>query len=83
VGVAVLLDPDGNASVIGQHDATSLRMRVGDVQTCAPKEPVQTGFIDAHVIHRGGSFDVATWSGDPNPARQVRAIDGQVIWSTP
>jgi cyanophycinase len=77
---AVLLDPDGMASVIGQGTATFSRMTADDVLTCVPGEPLSTGPVDVSVVPRGGSFDVGTWMGDPANHHVVRVTDGVLTW---
>ena len=55
-------------------------MRAGDVVSCAPGAPPETRFLDVHVIHVGSTFDITTWSGDPNPPVRVRVKDGALHW---
>ncbi len=80
---AALLEPDGTATVIGDANVSFLRMRSDDVTTCERAEPLQTRFIELHVLHDGDTFNVTTWTGDPNPPLLVRAQDGGLIWGTP
>jgi cyanophycinase len=80
---AALLEPDGTATVIGDASVSFLRMQSDDVTTCERAEPLQTRFIELHVLHDGDTFNVTTWTGDPNPPLLVRAQDGALIWGTP
>jgi cyanophycinase len=73
---AVLVEPDGAATVVGRESATFIRMGAADVRTCEPGEPVETAFVPMHVLEPGDTFDLATWSGDPDPPSLVRAFDG-------
>jgi cyanophycinase len=74
---AVLVEPDGRASVEGAGAAWFLRMRVDDVVACAPGEPLETGPIEVLVIRAGTTVDLATWSGD-GERRLVAAVNGSV-----
>jgi len=76
---AVLLEPDGTASVVGPGAGWFLRMRPLDVRTCEPGVPLETGAITATAVGRGDTFDVGTWSGS-GEQHTVRASAGQVIW---
>ncbi len=76
---AMLLEPDGTATVEGDGAAWFLRMRATDVSTCAPGTPLETGPIDALAIRRGGTFHVGTWTGwgaSQGQSQTVRAVDG-------
>ena len=79
---AALVDPDGTATIVGRHDVSFVRMRAADVTTCEPGQPLTTRFVGVHVVHRGSTFDIATWSG-AGPPTQVRAQDGTLIWAAP
>lgn len=76
---AALLAPDGTATIVGQHDVSFVRMAAADVTTCEPGEPLTTRSVDVHVVHRGSSFDLGSWSG--GTLRRVRALDGSLVWS--
>jgi cyanophycinase len=72
---AVLLEPDGAATVDGAGVAWFLRMRAADVRVCAPRTPLETGPIEAVVVRRAGTFHVGTWTGS-GERRMVRAAAG-------
>jgi cyanophycinase len=74
---AVLLDPDGTATVTGVGAAWFLRMREDDLVTCVPGEPLVTRPIEAIEVRAGTCFDVSTWSGDGDRSWVV-AADGAV-----
>jgi cyanophycinase len=80
-GGAALVEPGGATSVIGREPTTFVRMTAPDVLTCEPREALETRALRVHVIEPGGSFDLSTWSGDPNPPRLVRASGGELIRS--
>ena len=77
---AALVTSDGVATVVGQGNVSFVKMRAGDVVSCAPGAPPETRFLDVHVIHVGSTFDITTWSGDPNPPVRVRVKDGALHW---
>ena len=77
---AALVTSDGVATVVGQGNVSFVTMRTGDVVSCAPGAPPETRFLDVHVIHVGSTFDITTWSGDPNPPVRVRVKDGALHW---
>ena len=62
---AALVTSDGVATVVGQGNVSFVKMRAGDVVSCAPGAPPETRFLDVHVIHVGSTFDITTWSGVP------------------
>lgn len=70
--------PRGLETIVGQGNVSFVKMRAADVVTCAPKEPPETRFVNVHVAHVGSTFDIARWSGDPNPPLRVRAKDGSL-----
>jgi cyanophycinase len=74
---AVLVEPDGRASVEGAGAAWFLRMRDDDVVACAPGEPLETGPIEVLAVRAGTTVDLATWSGD-GERRLVAAVNGSV-----
>ena len=78
---AVLIEPDGTASVVGPGAGWFLRMRAADVRTCEPGVPLETSAIGVIVVARGETFDVSAWSGS-GQHRTVRASDGAVIWGS-
>jgi cyanophycinase len=79
---AVLLEPDGDANVIGQGTASFSRMTTDDVLTCEPGEPLSTGLVDVSVVPRGGEFDIGTWTGNPVDHHVVRVTEGVLSWES-
>ncbi len=80
---AALVEPSGATTVVGREAVSFLRMGTDDVTRCERGLPLETDLIDVHVMERDGTFDLATWTGDPNPAIQVRAVDGHLEWVSP
>ena len=72
---AVLLEPDGTATVNGAAAASFVRMRAADVRTCAPGTPLEIGPIETIAVRRGGTFHIDTWTGS-GESRMVRAAAG-------
>jgi cyanophycinase len=79
---AVLLEPDGTANVIGRGTASFSRMTADDVLTCADGEPLSTGPVDVSVVPRGCSFNMGTWTGNPDDHHVVRVADGVLTWES-
>ena len=76
---AALVAPDGTATVAGQGNVSFVKMRAGDVLTCASGEPPKTRFVNVHVVPVGSTFNIANWRGDPNLRVRVRVKDGSLI----
>lgn len=74
---AVLLEPDGTATITGANAAWFLRMSDADVVSCRPTEPLVTRSIDTLAASAGASFDLSAWSGDVDDF-VVEALDGSV-----
>jgi cyanophycinase len=74
---AVLLEPDGTATVEGAGAAWFLRMRDADVRTCAPGTPLETRPIDAIAVRHSGTFHVGAWTRS-GASPTVRAVGGAV-----
>ncbi len=72
---ALLIEPDGTATVEGAGAAWFIRMHAADVRTCEPATPLETGPVDAIAIRRAGTFHVPTWTGS-GESQTVRATDG-------
>jgi cyanophycinase len=73
---AVLVEGDGSATVVGAGSAWFMRMRSDDVVTCEPGEPLRTRWIKVQVVGDGGTFDVGSWTGNPERTFWVRAAGG-------
>jgi len=77
---AVLVDPNGNASVVGSSTVYFLRTP-GLAQVCAPKTPLTYDNISVYRIDSSGSFNLGTWTGKNGIAYTVSADNG-VLTST-
>ncbi len=74
---AVLVAPDGTATVEGAGAAWFLRMHADDVLTCVPREPLVTQRIRARRVRSRGVFDLPSWAGTGQPFT-VSAADRSV-----
>jgi cyanophycinase len=63
-GTAVLLAPDGTASITGASAAWFLRMTREDVVSCRPTEALVTRSLEMVAARAGASFDMSAWDGD-------------------
>ena len=77
---AVLVDPNGNASVVGSSTVYFLRTP-GPAQVCTPKTPLTYDNISVYRIDSSGSFNLGTWTGKNGIAYTVSADNG-VLTST-
>jgi len=77
---AVLLDSGGTGHVIGSGTASFIRMTPNDVVTCAPGTPVSTSVVRVDVLSQGQSFDVANWTGAPDPPTWAQITDGALTY---
>jgi cyanophycinase len=60
---AVLLEPDGAATVDGPGAAWFVRMRAADVRTCRPGTPLETGPIETIAVRPGDTFHTPSLTG--------------------
>jgi len=77
---AALVTRDGIATIVGQGNVSFVTMRADDVRSCEPGVQPATRFVNVHVVHVGSTFDLTTWTGDPNPPVRVRVKDGALQW---
>jgi cyanophycinase len=80
-GTAVLVEPDGSATLVGHGTASFLEMDPSDVHNCSAGNPLEAGPVQVQVVTRDGSFDLSTWTGNVSVTRTVRASGGSLIWS--
>lgn len=74
---AVLLDPDGTATVVGLGAAWLLTMTRDEIVSCRRAEPLGTRPIGAVAVGAGAPFDLSSWDGEGRRF-SVRAVDGSV-----
>lgn len=63
-GAAVLLEPSGRATVIGQGAAYFLESK-GEGEAVQPGRPLSFGPVESRKVEAGGTFDVKSWTGSP------------------
>jgi cyanophycinase len=76
-GAAVLLDPDGQARVIGSGPAYFLEAK-SPPETCRRKVPLTFGGISVHRAPSGASFNVKEWKGIGGDDYQISAVNGDL-----
>jgi cyanophycinase len=77
---AVLVDPDGNAKVIGKGEADFFEAS-GKPQQCAPGKPLTFKTIIELPVLTGHTFDLAHWVGDVLPS-QIMIENGSIAASS-
>jgi cyanophycinase len=80
---AVLLEPDGAATVVGPGPAYFLEAKTPP-ETCRRKTPLQLSHITVHRAPTGSSFNVKSWSSPPHSGDDyVLAVkNGHVLATT-
>ena len=74
---AVLLEPDGQAKIIGSGPAYFLEAK-NPPEVCRRKTPLSISGISVHRALSGGSFNVKDWKGSGGDDYQISAVNGQV-----
>jgi cyanophycinase len=77
---AVLLEPDGSASVVGSGPAYFLEAANAPT-TCKRKTPLTIGAISVHRAPTGTQFNVQTWSGTGGDDYSLEVNAGRVVAS--
>jgi len=77
---ALLIDANGNASVVGSSTVYFLQAP-GSPQVCQAKTPLTYQNIDVYRISTGGTFDLGKWTGKGGTSYRVSANAG-VLSST-
>ncbi len=76
-GAAVLLEPDGQAKVIGSGPAYFLEAR-NSPDVCRRKTPLSMSGIAVHRAPPGTSFNVKDWKGTGGDDYQLSAVNGEL-----
>jgi len=76
-GAAVLLEPDGQARVIGSGPAYFLEAK-GPPENCRQKVPLTFKGISVHRAPSGTSFNVKEWKGTGGDDYQISAVNGEL-----
>jgi cyanophycinase len=78
-GVAVLADPDGQATVIG-HGSAYFLLTKGFVEDLQPGKPLTFRDVTVQKVGPGHAFNLKTWTGDA--IQYQLSVEGGVIHST-
>jgi cyanophycinase len=76
-GAAVLLEPDGQARVIGSGPAYFLEAN-NSPEVCRRKTPLSFSGISVHRAPLGASFNVKDWKGTGGDDYQLSAVNGKL-----
>jgi cyanophycinase len=76
-GAAVLLEPDGQAKVIGMGAAYFLEAKNAP-ETCRRETPLNFSGITIHRAPSGAGFDVKSWKGTGGDDYQLSVIKGEL-----
>jgi cyanophycinase len=76
-GTAVLLEPDGQAKVIGSGPAYFLEAK-SSPEVCQRKTPLSFSGITVHRAPSGKSFNVKDWKGTGGDDYQLSAVKGEL-----
>jgi len=76
-GAAVLLEPDGQAKIIGSGPAYFLEAK-SRPENCSRKVPLMFRGISVHRAPSGASFNVKDWKGIGGDDYQISAINGEL-----
>lgn len=76
-GVAVLLEPDGQAKVIGRGPAYFLEAK-NPPEVCRRKTPLSFSGITVHRAPSGASFNVKDWKGTGGDDYQLSVVNGEL-----
>lgn len=78
-GAAVLLEPDGHASVIGRGSAYFIT-ETGDAEVLRPGTPLTLRDIAVEKVEPGHTFNLKTWRGDAT--HYMLSVEAGVLHST-
>ncbi len=76
-GAAVLLEPDGQANLIGSGPAYFLEVK-NPPEICRKKTPVAFNGIPVHRVPSDASFNVKDWKGTGGDDYLVSAANGEL-----
>jgi len=77
---AVLLEPDGSATIVGKGPAYFLEVK-NPPELCRAKAPLHLEAVSVHRAPAGTGFNLKTWTGEKGDDYRLRAIDGAVVAS--
>lgn len=74
---AVVLEPDGQAKIIGSGPAYFLEAKNAP-QACRRNTPLTIKGISVHRVSTGGSFNVKAWKGISGDDYEISVVNGEV-----
>jgi cyanophycinase len=77
---AVLVEPDGSATIVGKGPAYFLEAK-NPPELCRAKTPLRMEAVSVHRAPAGTGFNLKTWTGEKGDDYRLRAIDGGVAAS--
>jgi cyanophycinase len=75
---AVLLEPNGSATVVGTGAAAYFYRSATRPQTCSPGKPLTYRDIEVIKTTPGGSFNLSTWSSNRGDHYQLEVVEGAI-----
>ncbi|HJS28769.1 MAG TPA: cyanophycinase, partial [Anaerolineales bacterium] len=79
---ALLVEPDGSASVVGTGGVYFLQSP-GMPEVCQPSAPLTFQDVGIYRVFAGGSFNLADWTGSGGLAYEVSAVNGNLSSTLP
>jgi len=73
---AVLVEPDGRASVVGPN--TAYFLQAGAPPVCEPGRPLTSGPVSVFTVTSASTFNLVTWTGANGVAGTMSVTNGQV-----
>ncbi len=77
---AVLVEPDGRASIVGSN--TAYFMQAGTPPVCEPGRPLTSGPVAVYTVTSASTFNLVTWTGANGTAGTMSVTNGQVSGPT-
>jgi cyanophycinase len=78
---AVLLEPDGKATVVGTGKGAYFLRPTQAPEVCKPGAALTFRSIDVYKVPAGGHFDLTTWKGDGGMAYSLSVENGRIVSS--
>jgi cyanophycinase len=74
---AVLLEPDGQAKIIGSGPAYFLEAK-NPPEACRRETPLSISGITVHRVQSGSAFNVKAWRGNAGDEYQIASVNGKL-----
>ncbi len=75
---AVLVEPDGKATVVGTGKGAYFLRPSQKPKTCKKGEPLTFSKISVYKIPAGGHFDLTSWTGEGGTAYSLSVVKGKI-----